>query len=250
GNPPISHKPATEMTSLGFRRGHDHIAERAVGPRKVPTLPVDAPPTTTSFASKFAFKLGCPVPRGLIPTLLYSALALAIPLTWYYNWDDVDYDDDMTVGLIIGGAALGGLVVVFANDCCCWYNMMLAFHIGVEYKVLDETFKYSTDDARSDRAMALSMAAAIVIIVHLVPFLVSDRIMMLTFLAYAGVIVNVATLVYVDPDLLFVAFASSLALLANTMIVGGICEIRTSLLSLIGDSVKSRKCLSCQKFEM
>jgi hypothetical protein len=164
--------------------------------------------------------------------------------------DHPDFTDDTVQGLLIGGSALAGLVVVLANDCCCWYNMMLFFHIGIETKVIDSAFSYYGRDSTDATGQALSLTAAIVIILHLVPFLLSDRIMFLSLLAYVGVVVNVATVVFVNTDLLFIVFSSSLVLLSTTMLIGGICEIRTSLLSLIMDSINKKMCITCEGFEL
>lgn len=234
--------------SLGFRRGHDHNASRRPIAPSQPPLPVAA--TETPSAGRLA-GLSCrlPVPRGLIPTTVYSLFALAIPLLWYFM-DTPDYTDDVVVSVTIGLSGLAGLIVIVANDCCCWYNMMLFFHIGIEAKVVDTALSFASKDTTSDRDEALAIAAAAVIIAHLVPFLFTDRIMLLSLLAYVGVVVNVATVVYTDSTLLLIVLSSSLALLSTTMIIGGICEIRTSMLSLVLDSVRSKKCLTCNGFEL
>jgi hypothetical protein len=210
-----------------------------------PTLP-----TSTESPSG---ALGCvlpgfPIPRGFIPTTVYSLAALAVPLLFFFA--SFDYGSDEVVGAVIAVSAVGGLIVVFANDCCCWYNMMLFFHIGVEAKVIDLALTHSNAADVSERNQTLSMVSAIVIIAHLIPFLVSDRTMLLVFLAYVGVIVNTSTIVYLAPEHLLLVAASSLALLATTMIIGGICEIRTSLASLAMDAMNNKMCLTCDKFEL
>ena len=98
--------------------------------------------------------------------------------------------------------------------------------------------------------MALAIVGAIVVIVHLIPFYVSDRLMLLSTLAFAGVIVNATLLVFLDSSMLLLVGASSLALLAITMIISGVCEIKTSLLSLIRESVIAKKCITCERFEL
>ena len=234
--------------SLGYRRGHDHIASRR------PVAATQAPlPTTMSDTHQSTLKsaISCrlPVPRGLVPTTLYSLFALAIPLLWFFM-DPPDYTDNAVRGIVIGGSALAGLIVILANDCCCWYNMMLFFHIGIEAKVVDAAIAYSQLATTDGTGQALSITAAVVIIVHLLPFLLTDRIMLLSLLAYVGVVVNVATVVFIDTTLLLIVLSSTLALLSTTMIIGGICEIRTSMLSLIMDSVNKKMCLTCEGFEL
>lgn len=230
--------------SLGFRKGHDHIAERAFGPRSVPALPEDAKTSKATALPSMACK--CPIPRGFLPTLVYSSLAAIVPLLWFYM--TYDYTDTMVQGGVIALAAVAGLVVVLANDCCCWYNMALFFHAGVEVKVIDTALAFSYSATGADKTW--SMVAAITIIVHLVPFLVTDRTLLLSFLAYAGVVVNACTLVYLDSSLLLLVGASSLSLLSSTMVIGGICEIRTSMLSLLQDAIKNRMFITCESFEL
>lgn len=234
--------------SLGYRRGHDHIASRRPIAATQPPLP-----TTTTDARRDTLlgTVSCrlPVPRGLIPTTVYSLFALAIPLLWFFM-DAPDYTDNAVIGAVVGGSALAGLVVVLANDCCCWYNMMFFFHVGIEAKVVDAALSYANASTTDSTGQTLATLAAVVVIVHLVPFLLTDHIMLLSFLAYVGVVVNVATVVYVDTTLLLIVLSSSLALLSTTMIIGGICEIRTSMLSLILDSVNKKMCLTCDGFEL
>ena len=234
--------------SLGYRPRHDHIASRRPNSSSLtPSLPT----TTSASSPSKSWALSCPVPRGLIPTLTYSLVALAIPILCLFTTPD--YTKDEVIGVTIGASALAGLVIILANDCCCWYNMMLFFHIGIEAKVVDLALKFADTEQGSgeiERDAALAITAAVVIIVHLIPFLLTDRLMLLILMAYVGVVVNVATVVYIAPDHLLLVAASSLALLSTTMIIGGICEIRTSLLSLVVDSVNKKKCLTCDGFEL
>ena len=237
------------MTSLGFRRDADHIAERMP-----PRLPRSLPTSTTESSEPSARKLFAPalrrtgVPRGLIPTVLYSAVTLVVPLLFLY----MSYDFTTTTMRVatISTAAVGGLVVVLANDCCCWYNMMLAFHTALEVKVVETALVFAYAADTSDTDMALALTGAIVVVVHLLPFYLSDALMLLSLLAYVGVVVNASILVYLDPEYLLVVGASSLALLAVTMIVAGICEIKTSLLSLVRDSIVAKRCITCERFEL
>lgn len=232
--------------SLGYRPRHDHIAaRRPISSATTPTLPIES----SSAGSSFRCIPQCiPVPRGLVPTVAYSLVALAIPLLCFFT--SPDFTADEVVAVTIGLSGVGGLVVIFANDCCCWYNMMLFFHIGVEAKVVDLALTYAYDDANSERDQTLAMVAGIVIILHLIPFLLTDRIMLLIFLAYVGVVVNTSAIVYLASEQLLLVVASSLALLSTTMIVGGICEIKTSLASLFMDSIKKKKCITCESFEL
>lgn len=231
--------------SLGFRRDADHIAERA--PVRVPRgLPQAAPAPTPKKSMIPSMVMG--VPRGLIPTLSYSLLAFLVPFLFLYM--DYDFTTDMAKGVTIGLSAVAAIVMVLANDCCCWFNMMLAFHTALEVKVVDTTLAFAYASGTSDNDMALAITGAVVVIVHLIPFYVSDRLMLLSLLAFAGVIVNTTLLVFLDTDMLLLVGASALALLAITMIISGVCEIKTSLLSLIRESVIAKKCITCEKFEL
>jgi len=188
------------------------------------------------------------VPRGLVPTLAYSLFAFLAPFLFLYM--NYDFTTDAAKGVTIGLSAIAALVMVLANDCCCWYNMMLAFHTALEIKVIDTTLTFAYASGTSDGGMALAIVGAIIVIVHLIPFYVSDRLMLLGVLAFAGVIVNATILVCLDSSMLLLVGASSLALLAITMIISGVCEIRTSLLSLIRESVIAKKCITCERFEL
>ena len=188
------------------------------------------------------------VPRGLVPTLTYSLFAFLVPFLFLYM--DYDFTTDMARGATIGLSAIAAIVMVLANDCCCWYNMMLAFHTALEVKVIDTTLTFAYASGTSDGNMALAIVGAVVVIVHLIPFYVSDRLAFLGVLAVAGVIVNASILVYLDSSSLLLVGASSLALLAITMIISGVCEIKTSLLSLIRESVIAKKCITCERFEL
>ena len=231
--------------SLGFRRDADHIAERA--PVRVPRgLPQSTPAPAPKKSMVPSMVMG--VPRGLVPTLAYSVLAFLVPFLFLYM--DYDFTTDTAKGVTIGLSVIAAFVMVLANDCCCWYNMMLAFHTALEIKVIDKTLTFAYADNTSDGDMALAITGAVIVIVHLIPFYVSDRLTLLSVLAFAGVIVNTVILVYLDSASLLLVGASALALLAVTMIISGVCEIKTSLLSLIRDSIVSKKCITCEKFEL
>lgn len=238
------------MTSLGFRPGNDHIAERPRAPRPV-VLTVEEPAPRSMMTKLkevpcFTCMLG--VPRGFLPTLLFSAIAFLVP--YFYLFDTFTLtDNDARVGVLVT-AAVAATGAVYANDCCCWYNMGLLFHTAVETKVLDVAFTFAYADDTEDKHMALAIVAAIVIIAHLLPFFLTDRIMLLSALAYAGVLVNTAVTLYLDTSLLLLSFASAMALLLTTMILGGICEVRTSLLSLFLESVNTCKWITCSRFEL
>jgi hypothetical protein len=188
------------------------------------------------------------VPRGLVPTLAYSIFAFVVPFLFLTM--DYDFSTDVARGVTIGISIIAALVMVMANDCCCWYNMILAFHLALEIRVVERTFIFSYADTTSESDMALAITGAVVLIVHLVPFFLTDRLMLLGTFAFAGVIANATVLVFIDPTMLLLVCASALSLLAITMIISGVCEIKTSLLSLIRESVNAKKCITCERFEL
>lgn len=231
--------------SLGFRRDADHIAERV--PARV-ARPLPQTSTTAAPKKSMMPSMIMGVPRGLVPTLTYSLFAFFVPFLYLYM--DYTFDTDVSKGVTIGLSAAAALVVVLANDCCCWYNMMLAFHTALEVKVIDTTLTFAYKTGTSDSDMSLAIAGAVVVIVHLIPFFLSDRLLLLSVLAFAGVVVNTALLVFLDTSMLLLVGASSVALLTLTMIISGVCEIKTSLLSLIRASVVAKKCITCDRFEL
>jgi hypothetical protein len=191
---------------------------------------------------------GIAVPRGLLPVLVYAGFAFAIPFLALYG--SIDYTTDGARAGAIAVAAVAALVVPYANCCCCWYNMMLFFHLALEVRVVDLALAYAYAEGTAAADATLAVTAAVVVIVHLVPFLLVDRTLPLAVLAAAGIVVNAAAVVYLDASLLLLVGASSVALLALTLIVAGVCEVRTSILSLLLDAVRSGDCIKCGRYEL
>jgi hypothetical protein len=237
--------------SLGYRPRNDHIADRpsvaSAAKRAAPPLPVAEPVCEKKGIAAYLTCANC-VPRGFLPVLLLSAAFFVVPTLMIY--ETYDFTDDAVRATFIGGSAVVGLLAILANDCCCWYNMILFFHTAIEVKVIDVALTFAYADGTSDAHMALSIAAAVTIILHLIPFYLTDYLMPLLVLAYAGVVVNVATLVYLDSSRLLLTGASAMALLVVTMIIGGICEIRTSMLSLLRKAITECKWVTCGRFEL
>ena len=234
------------MTSLGFRKDNDHIAERQRQPRTSNQMSNE---TSTDVAKRNAACL-CTfgVPRGLIPTLAYSATAFLIPILFLYM--SYDFTDEVTRGVTIGVAAIAATAIVYANCCCCWFNMVLFFHAAVEVRVVNTALTFAYADDTSDKDMALAIVGASIVIAHLVPFLLIDNVTPLAILAYAGVVLNAAINVYLDSSRLLLVGGTSAALLGSVMVIGGICEVKTSMLSLIRESIVARKCITCDGFEL
>ena len=131
-------------------------------------------------------------------------------------------------GVTIGAAALAATIMLIANCCCCWYNMRLFFHTALEVKVIDTAITFARAPTTSDADMVWAIVGAAIVIVHLVFPSSWSTASLLTTLAYAGVIVNAAILVHLDPSRLLLV-GGALALLANTMILVGVGEVSTAL---------------------
>ena len=190
------------------------------------------------------------VPKGFIPFLLYSSFALVAPLMYIYD-HSIDYTDDMTRATIITLSGLYAFTVVVANDPAVWFNMVLFFHIALESKVADMLIDKARDDATSDSDTVLSWIGACTVIVHLVPFLLTDITWLLTFLAAVGVVVNTAALVFLDGiPLLLLTGLSSVSLLGTTISVRGVCDISTSFLMQLKRAANEGRWLKCSTMQM
>jgi hypothetical protein len=212
--------------------------------RTAPTgMSVAMPPPASSTKSG---KSMVSVPKGLIPTLIYSLFFITFPLVSYYETMDFTATEER-VGVIlcsVGAAAF----IVLANDCVTWFNMALFFHLGVEITVLDTLIDYA-DATSGDAETALAWTAAAIIVLHLVPFFTLDHSGLLTLLAAAGVVVNASALVFVDSDMLLLTGFSASVLLAAVLLIACIDCVHTSLLSQLRQAVKEGTWLVCSKFE-
>lgn len=201
--------------------------------------------------------------KGFIPLLFYSAMFITAPLVYIYTTPD--YTDAMVRGVVIGIAGIYALSVVVANDCVAWFNMVLFFHIGMEVKVLDILMNFATEEGSianstlvnstttggtSDGDTVLSWIGFVVVAVHLIPFLIINNTMLLTLLAFTGVIVNAAVLVYLDTSLLLIVGFSSAALLGTTLCIGGVCGIQTSLLCAFTKALKDGSWVTCSGYQV
>lgn len=218
--------------SLGYRPRCDHNALRQgeVAPRTTTTLSISAPTCTTHEIGLSSSAMGA-IPKGFIPLFIYSALFLLPPVL--YEYVTYDYTNTVTRGGVIGIAGGYALAVVLANDCVAWFNMLLFFHIGLEVKVAEILADYANASGTTNTDMILAWIGFGVVIAHLVPFLLVDNTMFLSLLAFAGVIVNAAVLVYLDSDRLLLVGLSSGALLISTLCISGVCDVATSHLTAL-----------------
>lgn len=210
-------------------------------PRRVQkeTITASASSLPTSTVPSSTFK----VPKGFLATFLYSTFFLVFPILNEY----VTYDYDTTIVRVgvIGASVLASIMLIVANDCVAWFNMVLFFYIGVEVTVLDVLMDFAQADNRDQDEKVLAWISFGLIIGHLVPFLVLDYEKTLTFLAFCGIIINSSTLVFVDPTKLLIASSASSALLLSTLLIACIECVQTSVLSQLKVAMRAGflKCL-------
>lgn len=227
-------------SSLGYRQGGE-IAQPARTAKTVRTVTIE-PETPDAYCSVCGVKLTCPVPQGMLMILLLFAGAIGVPLTYFYG--SVDYTLDWTPPLITGLSALAALLVlVFGSNMPIAYNVVLGLYTGVEVRVIDLAFAYAAADGTTDEASALAIAAAVTIIVHLVPFYLSDSGLLVTTLAAVGIVVNAATCAYIDSSIALQTFTSGTAFLLTTLIILGVHCVPCSMLTMFKDAIVYKRFL-------
>ena len=190
------------------------------------------------------------MPKGLLPTILYSLLFLAVPLLWLYQPANLDDGSaTSTRALAIASAVVGGLAIVAANDCVAWFNKALIYHVGIEAHVLDRLYAFAADETRALWQVSLAWIALVIIVAHLLPFLLTDRLGVLAFLAYVGMVLNATVAVFVlYDDFLLVALSSGM-LLGTTILIAGIDCLDTSLLSTVRKTLQDGTWAVCLPLE-
>ena len=98
--------------------------------------------------------------------------------------------------------------------------------------------------------LALAYSAAVVIILHLLPFFLIDHDGLLTLLAFAGVVVNASALAFVDPTMVLLAAFSATVLLACVLLIACIDCVRTSMLSQLKQACTQGTWLLCVPYEL
>lgn len=235
--------------SLGYRRGADHNSDRPGEIRASRTQPSSVA-VAIPVVSKSEEKKCCTMvtAKGFIPVLLCSLLFLSIPLV--YEYSDMEYDKAGTRGGVIATAGVASLLVLLSNDCGAWYNYVLFAHIGIEVKVLDILQEFARADLTRDGDTRLAWIAFVVIILHLIPFLLTDHVAILSLLAYTGVVLNASVLVFLDPARLLLVGVSSTVLLGSVMCMCSMCNVRTSMLTCLVCAIKERSWCSCSLYVM
>lgn len=226
------------MTSLGYRRDHDNNSASHPPPaRRTQTEPTVVQIESTVPQAKCGNMMSF---RGFLATLLLSSLALAIPLIWTYG--EIDYSDDTSRGLTIGVSGVAATLLGMTRSSITMFNVVLFFHIGIEVGVLDTAITFANQDGVSDVDMGLAITAAIIIILHLIPFLLSDNFMALAILGSAGLVINTATTVFLDAASTLLASTSAAVLLI--MIYMTSCS-QTSMLTSLQNALVAGDCIVC-----
>jgi len=203
----------------------------------------------------------CRVPKGFLPLVVYAGAFVLPPLLFdsgvtcfptggwgskagnatmpiaMHDYLHYDYENVNTQVAHIVLPVVFSAILILANDCRTWFNCVLFFHIGVETKTVDVLLTYIRDPLTSTAHVALSVTAVVVIVAHLVPFLVVSWRHTLVALAFVGVQINVATLVFLDPSRLLLVGASSTLLLLTTLSIRCVCHINTSILSALVEAM-------------
>jgi hypothetical protein len=178
-------------------------------------------------------------------TALFFVGGLGLPLMFYYG--DVDYKTAWTPPFVIGVSALFAfLMLVFSSNMTMFYNTVLGLYTGIEVKVVDValTYAFATDTPTTD--MVWATIGGCVVIVHLLPFYLSDNGLVVTTLVAIGLVVNTSILVYLNTTLLLQAFTSGSAfLLAALCIIALHCE-KPSLVSTFKDALMYGTFIVCK----
>lgn len=210
------------------------------------------------------------VVRGFVPLMVHSCIFLAAPLVYnsgatcfpssawanqtqpiaMHDYVTYNYSNSLTQAVVIVASALYAHFIISANDCRTWFNTVLFFHIGTEVKVVDTLLTYTREPSISSAYSALTIVALVVIVTHLVIFLVSDMRHLLSFVAFVGVVVNTASLVFLDPSQLLLVGLSSSMVLQTLLCIRGMCRVRTSILYALIEAMEHGTWFTMSSYHM
>ena len=89
-----------------------------------------------------------------------------------------------------------------------------------------------------------------IVIAHLIPFYLCDRAWIVAGLAAVGIVVNTATLMFVDPTLLLFVFGTGLSFLLNVITTCAYhCE-KPCMLTSFRSALKSGGMITCKPLQM
>lgn len=233
-------------SSLGYRQGGEGSAPaRAAVAAATRTIQIEAPKTPDAYCSACGFKLSCPVPQGFLMTLLFLAASIGVPLVNFYG--GVDYTNEMVPPFLTALSTLSAvLLFALASTLPTFYNIVLGLYTGIEIRVIDAAFTYANATYTTQAGMVWSLIGGCVVILHLIPFYVTEKGMIVTSLAAVGIGVNTAITTYIEPALAFQAYSTGVAFLLTSLSVIGISCETCSLLSLLREAMKNGSFLTCK----
>ena len=137
-------------------------------------------------------------PTHPLAVLLNSMFFFLAPIFFLYNGGDTaDYSLGRTQALTVITAVMGGIVVSANQDLVFVYNAILFFYIAIEIYIVDQVIRYADTATRPGWATT----GAVVVIIHLFPFLTLPYPRIWSSLAYVGLIINTALILLAMPEL-------------------------------------------------
>lgn len=218
-------------------------AAAAPPPRSAAVIDIPAPAKKTSVT----VLSGLAILDGFVPTLLFALLFGAAPIVYFYNEGaTADYTATNTRVLTIAASAGAGAIVYMSRCSCMLYQLALFLHIGMEVYVTDHALQYARDSANTDVARAFAYTGAVVVILHLIPFLLAERPKLLSFLAFVGMPINTVLILYTMPAMatpivFFVGITGSVLFAAT--LVFAFDDQPITLLSLLREGMQSKSYL-------
>jgi hypothetical protein len=201
------------------------------------------PPKTTSMTASFFPTFACTYGSfDLTKSTVFGALFLVASYLFLERGLEHDYSErDARIATIIV-AAFGGLFCLLCTSSTSAFNTFLGYYLGLEIYMIQETFAVARDIGGSFDEMqkGWAWASGFVILFHLLPFLLINKSCLLYLLAYVGLLVNIITILYVEPlyhkggHLLLLYGASGAALITATTL--GKCSL--SYRQLVYDAVE------------
>ena len=218
-------------------------------PRTVTDVSVGGGATIDRSSHKFA----CKVPSGVLYTCLISSIILVAPLMFLYNSGlTSDYSEGPTRALTAVTSFLGATVILLTIDAKTIFNLVLFLHIGFEIYIIDKAFQFARASTTSTTSEVLSYIGGVVVILHLVPFVLTNRSRILTLLAYVGIIVNTLLILLAMPELgpylLFVVGITSSVLLGVTLLIT--TQTDTAIVPLLFEAYKKKDWIGLKPFSV
>jgi hypothetical protein len=175
---------------------------------------------------------------GTLPTLLIFALAVAVPSVILFG-DPVDWTTVMNQVTFIALPGLGALVFLATPAIGILYAAALGYHTAIETWAVEQLIEVGQNTstimtAPTDAEMAMSWAAAAIVVVHMLPFYFLGPRMLLRFIAAVGVVVNASIAVFLVPNWYLTLNSSAMFLLSTMLLYDG-----EALFGLIMKSVRT-----------